>query len=136
MNHLFGNPPTPFPNYPPNAGPNAPEQNADPAQIPAHIATPPLHVEGVTDAVKTRKRRTKAEIEAAALAAGGPRALAMQEAAAGEGTLGPIGEQLAFVQAMGAALSNPSTQLHTITVEQLEYVGNLARAAFKKAFGG
>jgi hypothetical protein len=123
-----------YPNYTPNAGPNAPEQHADPAQIPAPIATPALHVEGVTDAPKKRGRRTKAEIEAATLAAGGPTALAMQQASRKESDTGDL--EHVFIGAVNAFLANPSNTLITVTVEQLVYIGNLACAAFQKQFGG
>lgn len=126
-------PPAQFPAYSPHSGPNAPEQFADPSQIPAVIATPPLQVEGVApDAPKKRGRRSKAEIEAARLAAGGPTAEKMQAAAVG-GTL--AGEEMVFIYAVQGALANPHISISTVSVEQLVYIGNLAREAFNKAFG-
>lgn len=122
-----------YPTYSPHSGPNAPEQHEDPSQIPAVIATPPLQVAGIdnTGTQKKRGRRTKAEIEAARLAAGGP-AEEKQAAAAG----GPIaGEEMVFIYAVQGALANPQLAINTVTVEQLVYIGNLAREAFNRTFG-
>ncbi len=44
------------------------------------------------------------------------------------------GEQMAFIEAVSGALSNPQLNLSTVTAEQLAYIGDLARAAFKKSF--
>lgn len=125
--------PAQYPGYSPHSGPNAPEQYEDPSQIPAVIATPPLQVAGIdnTGTQKKRGRRTKAEIEAARLAAGGP-AEEKQTAAAG----GPItGEEMVFIYAVQGALANPQLAINTVTVEQLVYIGNLAREAFNRTFG-
>jgi hypothetical protein len=123
------------PSYSPHSGPNAPEQHADPALIPTAIPAPALHVEGAADAApKKRGRRTKAEIEAARLAAGGATAQKMQAAAVSGSPV--ASEELAFTHAVQGALANPQLAINTVTVEQLVYVGNLAREAFNKAFGG
>lgn len=136
------------PSYSPHSGPNAPEQHANPAEIPASIPAP--EVEGAP-VKKKRGRRTNAEIAAAKLAeAGGPIPAAMQAASAGRqapSVVAPIelvnavevvggitGEQLAFVMALNGAMSNPAFN-GSLTLEQLAYIGDLARQAFNKAFG-
>lgn len=119
-----------FPSYSPHSGPNAPEQHADPAQIPATIPTPALEVAGVAEGPKKRGRRTKAQIEADRLA----------ETGVGQSQLASVGsiagEELVFIYGVQGALSNPQLAINTVTVEQLVYIGNLARQAFNKAFGG
>lgn len=123
-----GYPGSTYPAYSPHSGPNAPEQNADPSQIPQGIPAPALQVAGAGDAPKRRGRRTKAEIEAARLAGGGGPRVTEREPALG-------GEQLAFTQAVSGALSNPNIQINAVTADQLMYVGNLARQAFNRTFG-
>ncbi len=102
-----------YPNYSPTSGPNPPEQSAQ-GEIPAPIATPQLNVNIAPSADETKKGR------------GRPSGAKNKESA---------GEELAFAHAIAGFMANPNLNLTTVSVEQLAYVGNLARAAHQKTFG-
>lgn len=102
-----------YPNYAPDAGPNPLEQYAQ-GQIPANIPAPQLQIAGGPAEESAKKGR------------GRPAGSKSKDA----------GEELAFAHAIAGVFANPSVNPMTVTPQQLAYVGELARAAHQKVFGG